>query len=274
LRREIVDQYRLELTVGVASNKLVSKVASEEVRPGGLYDVAPGDEAGFLAPLPVIRLPGVGHATAQRLVEFNIETICELASTEPVILERIFGRRGHLLHAHARGVDDSPVGERRSFDSLEHSETLAEDSNDRESLFLVMFRCVENVGARLRAHGLMAHGVGLTIGYADGVRTTGATRLDTATDIDRVLHDAAESLIPRVFNRRLAIRHVAVRLTRLSECVPQLGLFTQNRGYERARSLMGAIDRIRQTHGVAAIGWAHVEGPACGTGDPACGAAA
>ncbi|MEW5874841.1 MAG: DNA polymerase IV [Candidatus Zixiibacteriota bacterium] len=264
LRREIIDQYRLELTVGVASNKLVSRVASEEARPGGIHDVPPGGEAGFLAPLPIIRLPGVGPATAQRLVEFNIETIHELAGTEPVILERILGRRGRLLHAHAQGVDDSPVGERQSIDGIENSETLAEDSNDLNALSVVVFRCVERVGARLRAQGLMARGIGLTVGYVDGVRTSGSMRLDVPTDIDHVLNESAELLIPRVVSRRLAVRHVAVRAGRLTESVPQLGLFTQGRGYERSRSLLGAIDRIRRTHGVTAIGWAHVAGPACG----------
>lgn len=257
LRSEIVSQYRLELTVGVAANKLVSKVASDGAKPGGVYDVPPGSEAGFLAPLPVIRLPGVGHATAERMIEFNIETIRELADADPVLLERLFGYRGRLLHAHAHGLDDTPVGVRRLSGTIEHSETLEVDSNDRDALRRTVFHCAEIACARLRARRQVARGVGLTIGYVDGVCNSAAVRLPDAGDIDHVFCDAAVSLFPRVLARRLAVRYVMLRLTRLTECVPQLGLFTQNRGYDRARSLMGAIDRIRRLHGNDAIGWAH-----------------
>jgi DNA polymerase-4 len=240
LQREITDRFRLESTIGVASNKLVSKVASSVAGAGRLCDVAPGDEPGFLAPLPVGKLPGVGPSTENRLWDFNIETIKELAATDRALLERVFGRRGRLLHAHAQGLDDTPVGTPRLPKSVEHDVTLDHESNDRNALTSVLFGCVEIAASRLRMLGLMARNVAVRIQYVDGTHSRCATALEHPTDLDREIQSLAASLLQQCRTRRLSVRRIGLRLYRLSHHSPQLGLFASERGYDRKRALMDA----------------------------------
>ncbi|GAB4326364.1 MAG: DNA polymerase IV [Candidatus Zixiibacteriota bacterium] len=258
LRRELNKQFRLDLSVGVASNKLVSKVASDMVRPHGIYDVPPGQESAFLAPLPVERLPGVGTQTADRLAVFNIDTIRELAASDVVFLERLFGRRGRLLHAHAQGLDDTPVGGLNKPTVIEYDHQLTHDSNDQTVLDAVLFLGIETVAHRLRTFGLLARRLTVAVRYVDSVTESAAHVLPQPTEIDGELYAVSLPLLHRTLHRRIAVRRICVRATRLSACCPQIGLFGDPRGYDRQRALMTAIDRIRDHHGDRALMWGHV----------------
>jgi len=255
LRKEVTDMFRLDMAVGVASNKLVSKVASALARPGGLCDVREGDEAAFLAPLPVGQLPGVGWAIEHRLWDFNIETIRELAETDRVFLENVFGKRGHMLHAHAQGLDDSPVGRTRKPKHVGYQVTLDNNCNDRRVLRNELFGCVEIAAAQLRALGLTARHLAVRLQYIDGIHTTRTMKLPHATDIDGEIYAASEGLMTLCLSRRSSVRQVAVRCGRLSPYNPQLRLFGDRRGYDRHRALMAAIDRIRHDHGNGSLKW-------------------
>src|SRR5947209_15440468 len=117
LRDEVKTGCGLDLSIGVASCKLVAKVASELRKPRGLVVVPAGEEAGFLAPLPLSRLPGCGPATIARLESFGIRTIGQLADMSEPLLGELFGKYGRVLHAHARGIDPTlvePPGEPKS----------------------------------------------------------------------------------------------------------------------------------------------------------------
>ena len=255
LRKEIIDKFRLELAIGVASNKLVSKVASYLAKPGGLCDVSAGTEADFLAPLPVGRLPGVGLQVERRLWDFNIETIHELAVTDRILLERIFGRRGRILHAHAQGLDDSPVGQTRKPKFAGHEVMLDQDGNDRNVLRAMLFGCVEIAAAQLRTLELTARHLAVRIQYVDGISTTRKTVLENPTDIDSEIFATSEELMQLCLSRRAAVRQIGLRCTRLAPYNPQMRLFADRGGYDRQRSLMDAIDRVRLDHGAGALAW-------------------
>lgn len=255
MRKEIADMFRLEMAVGVASNKLVSKVASSLAHPGGVCDVRGGDEAHFLGPLPVGHLPGVGWATEHRLWDFNIESIRELAATDRGFLENLFGKRGRLLHAHAQGLDDTPVGRAHKPKFVGHEVTLDTDCNDRSILRNELFGCVEIAAAQLRALGMTTRHLAVRLQYVDGIHATRTIKLPHPTDIDGEIFAASEGLMSLCLTRRSSVRQVAIRCSRLSPYDPQLRLFGDRRGYDRHRALMAAIDRIRHDHGQDSLRW-------------------
>lgn len=258
LRREITDKYNLDLAIGVASNKLVSKVASQVVMPGGLCDVRQGDETGFLAPLPIGKLPGVGWSIEKRLWELNIETIRELAGTDRVLLDRLFGRRGKVLHAHAHGLDDSPVGRTRKPKTVGYEETLDRDCNDRNVLRMILFGCVEVAASQLRVLEMTTRDLAVRVQFIDGISTNRKTKLAYHTDIDREIYASSEELLDLCLTRRTSVRQIGVRCSRLTPFSPQLRLFDDQRGCDRSRSLMSAIDCIRRNHGEHSLSWGHI----------------
>lgn len=253
IRREVRERYDLEPTIGVAGNKLVSRIASRVVKPAGLCDVTPGSEREFLAPLHVRRLPGVGPHIAKRLEEFSIETVGELAAAPRSFLTCTFGKRGEVLFARARGIDHTPVRTVPRPTAITHDETLIRDSNDRELARRVLFTAVEHCARQLRAHGLLAARVSVSIFHVDGRRAGGDHRLAIATDLDDELHDGAREIIDRVSTSRVAVRRIGVRLSGFSPASPQMSLLDDGRRYDRKRALTSAVDRIRRVHGVNSI---------------------
>jgi nucleotidyltransferase/DNA polymerase involved in DNA repair len=166
IKAAIVKETRLTASVGVASSKLVAKIASDIRKPDGLTVVPPGGESAFLDPLPVRRLWGVGPKTEESLALLGIHTIGDLARADPGRLARRVGTHGHDLVTLARGLDARPVvpdgGEAKSI-GQEH--TYAEDTRDPERLRRTLLRLADGVARRLRSHGLKARTV--TLKYRD-----------------------------------------------------------------------------------------------------------
>jgi DNA polymerase-4 len=166
LKEDIVQETALTASVGVATSKLVAKIASDMRKPDGLVVVAPGTEAAFLAPLPVRRLWGVGPKLEERLAALGVVTIGDLASLPAGRLERRLGSHGLDLLQLARGIDERPVesgeGEAKS---LGQEHTYGEDTADPERLRATLLDLADSVARRLRAHGLRGRTV--TLKYRD-----------------------------------------------------------------------------------------------------------
>jgi DNA polymerase-4 len=183
LKQAVRDQTSLTASVGVATSKLVAKVASDMRKPDGLVVVPPGTEAAFLAPLPIRRLWGVGPKTEEDLARLGIHTIGALATLDPDRLARKFGTHGHDLMCLARGEDDRPVvadpGEAKS---LGQEHTFDKDVSDLGTLRGTLLDLADAVARRLRGHGLRART--LTLKYRDeSFRTlTRAQTLPEPTD--------------------------------------------------------------------------------------------
>ncbi|MDQ2965300.1 MAG: DNA polymerase IV, partial [Chloroflexota bacterium] len=156
IKEAVRDEVRLTISVGVASTKLVAKIASDLRKPDGLVVVPPGDEAAFLAPLPISRLWGVGEQTAAALRDYGVRTIGELAALDPEILTRRFGKHGASLAARARGEDTDPVSDRAEAKSIGHEHTFDVDTADRETIERTLLAMAEGVAGRLRASGVKA----------------------------------------------------------------------------------------------------------------------
>ncbi|MCH2113072.1 MAG: DNA polymerase IV, partial [Planctomycetes bacterium] len=157
IRREVRERLQLDLTVGVSRNRLVSKVASAFAKPQGLFEVHAGQEARFLAPLPVKLLPGVGPVTEKRLLEFNIARLGGLATTESWFLESVFGSHGPAMQQRARGEDDTPVcppWEQPREKSMGHEETFAEDTGEHAFLRAKLQELLASAARRMRQKGM------------------------------------------------------------------------------------------------------------------------
>src|SRR5204863_5960362 len=135
----------LTASVGVATTKLVAKIGSDLRKPDGLVVVDPGDEAAFLAPLPISRLWGVGPSTAAALRDFNVVTIGDLAALDRSALVRRFGKHGASLVDRAAGRDGDPVDDPDGAKSVSHEHTFDEDTSDPEVLERTLLAMAEGV---------------------------------------------------------------------------------------------------------------------------------
>jgi len=168
IRARVRAETGLTASVGVATSKLLAKLASDDAKPDGMLVVEPGTELAFLHPHPVGRLWGVGPATLARLERFGVETIGDLAALPETTLVDALGRaHGAQLHALARGRDDRPVEADRETKSIGQEETFPRDLADREALRREVLRMAERVGSRLREHGLAGRTVTLKVRFPD-----------------------------------------------------------------------------------------------------------
>src|SRR5438132_10123302 len=179
---------------------MVAKVASDQAKPNGVLHVVPGQEARFLAPLDVRKIPGVGKVTEKNLHACGIRKVGDLALLEESFLAERFGQWGLALAGKARGLDaggwfDGEVGEDNDPKSISHEHTYSEDTAAEDVLEATLARLAEMVGRRLREHGLYAHTVQLKLRYADFSTITRAHSLDHATQLDTEIFAEARALL-------------------------------------------------------------------------------
>ena len=248
LRREL----RLEASVGVASNKMVSRIASVIMKPAGLHEVTPGGEASFLAPLPVTLLPGIGPKGREQLEELNIRIVRDIAVMEMTHLTLAFGRLGFLLHQRALGIDDTPVYPMRKVPAVQLESALAEDTNDYDVLRNAVLSLCEDAGERLRVEKQRAGFLELHIRYADCRESGGKMKLAAPTQSTAALRSSAERLLEKCLTRRTRVRRLWLRLSGLSRGAVQLDLFGDRMEQRQAR-LESAIDSLRRRFGPAAV---------------------
>jgi DNA polymerase-4 len=273
IRHEARERLRLPLSVGVATNKLVSQAATRAGRQtGGWVDgltgnelmyVPVGNERSFLAPHPLDVLPELDPGMRVRLEEYQLDLIGEVAAISESALAAVFGRRGPLLQARARGIDPRPVlaPERQSEFHVVH--TLATDTNDLGVLYPILRVMSECLGRRVRRRGLAAGRLRLEAIYADYTTTTRTIPLPAAV-LDAELWDAARRAFALANTKRLAVRSVALTLDRLVEGEAQLELWDGQRGSGEAgtlqhtdehpsQALQHALDRIHSRYGAGAL---------------------
>ncbi len=253
IARRIKDAIRSEVdltaSVGVASTKLVAKVASELRKPDGLVVVPPGTEAAFLAPLPISRLWGVGGKTADVLREFGVVTIGDLAALPPDALVRRFGKHGAALVDRAVGVDPDPVATGDPAKSIGHEHTFDVDTADREAIERTLLGMADGVAWRLRASGLKAATVTLKLRDSAFVTITRQTGLDTPADLTEPIFEAALTLLRRELHGQ-RIRLVGVTASNFRDR-QQLALFEGED--PRRHQAAEALDRIRRKYGERAV---------------------
>jgi DNA polymerase-4 len=247
LQKEIEARFSLPTSWGVATNKLVAKIASDVGKPMGLVVVPSGEEAKFLAPLPVDMLWGVGPKTRESLATLGVNTIGDLAGLPEPRLRAKFGERGLELAARAHGWDDRPVVEAREPKSMSAETTFASDHREEAFLARTLLRLSEEVGRRLRAEGYAGSTVRLKLRWPDFTTLTRQTQLDQPTDIDDEIYRVALELFRGVWRPGRAVRLLGVGVADLGPPIRQLELF--NRTWLQDERLLAAVDRIRPKYG-------------------------
>ena len=235
LQKEIRGQFNLPSSIGVASNKLVAKIACEvgksahsgEGPPFGLVVVPSGGEAAFLAPLPAAALWGVGPKTAERLAGLGIRTIGELGSYPENELRKLFGVHGEAMHQRALGLDDRPLETEREARSVSAETTFPRDVADPEVLRRTLQELSEIVAERLGREGMAGTTIKLKLRWPDFTTLTRQTKLPAPTSRESEISYAALAIFERVWRRGRKVRLLGVGVSGLGPPVRQLTLFEQ-----------------------------------------------
>jgi DNA polymerase-4 len=233
LQAEIREELGLPCSLGLASNKLVAKIATDvgKIRargsgpPFALTVVEPGKEAEFLAGLPVEMLWGIGPKTGERLDELGIHTIGDLAAWPPADLAQRFGKHGYEMSRHARGLDDRPIETSREVKSISQEVTFARDVRDEGELRRTLVRMSEQIAHSLQKQHLQATTVKLKIRWPDFTTLTRQVTSTTPTDEAKVIAAGAESLFAKVWTKGEPVRLIGVGVSGLDARPRQLGLF-------------------------------------------------
>jgi len=235
IQRETRSEIRLPLTVGVASNKLVSQAAVKAGRRDGdggttgpeeraLLEVHQGGEAAFLAPRSVEILPDLSDPVREKLDDYQLDLIGEVAVLTEQQACTVFGRAGSELVRHARGIDPRPVLSLALKAEFRLSHTLASDTNDPGLLHALLRRMTERLGRRLRTRHLAARRIVIELGYTDFKLARRGLALSPAL-LDVELWDAARRAFTLANDRPVAIRTVTITADRIVEEEGQLDLF-------------------------------------------------
>jgi DNA polymerase-4 len=226
VRARVRAEVGLTVSAGVASGKMVAKIASDLDKPDGLTVVRPGTEAAFLAPMPIARLWGIGPKTQPRLEAAGVRTIGDVAALDERTLYDLFGRGGTFYRDLARGIDERDVDPSRERKSISTEETFEYDERD-EARILALLRVQSDELARdLQAKQLRASTVGVKIKKADHTITGRQTSLAIATNDAATIHDAAVWCWQRAGMYGVPIRLLGTRVASLTdEEARQLKLF-------------------------------------------------
>jgi DNA polymerase-4 len=254
IRKRVRQEIGLTVSAGIATSKLVAKIASDQNKPDGLTLVPQGQEAAFLVPLAIKRLWGVGKKTIPSLNLLGVYTIGDLCRFDLEFLERKFGKQGRHMYFCARGLDLREVETTGTVKSIGNEETFAEDLIDLARIKKELLCLTTKVGERLRDQNLKGQTVTLKIKYHDFSTVSRSITLEQATNDSRQLYTTILSLLPKtqagVMPVRLAGLSVSKLTDRQASC--QLGLFQQAEKQSRAQ-LTEAMDAINRRYGSLTI---------------------
>jgi DNA polymerase-4 len=252
IKKRVKKELKLIASIGIASCKVVAKIASDSGKPDGLIEVSAGQEKDFLSPLPVSSLPGVGKKTEQFLKAMGIKTIGQLASVPAEVIKNRFGNYGLMIHNHANGFDNRDVEERGQAKSISRETTFAEDTSDKKFIQSILRYLCERVGAELRQETKHARTVILKLRYSDFETITRRFSSTKAVDADELIFDGAVKLLELALSgKKKPVRLIGVGVSSLVSDGKQLGLLDSSP--QRFGSLDKAVDRIRNKYGFTAI---------------------
>lgn len=267
LQERIAQDYRLPCSLGIASNKLVAKIANDFGKanahkgkpPRALTVVPPGQEEAFLAPLPVIALIGVGPKTSEHLNKLGIQTIGDLAARSPEELHMEFGKNGLDISQHARGIDHSPVITSHEIKSISQEVTFTRDVSDRSILDKTLKDMADKVGMRLQKQALTAATVKLKIRWPDFTTLTRQISHHQPISTADEIYQSGILLLERVWHPGKSVRLIGIGVANLKVPDRQLTMFDSNiavispaeKGYDP--HLKEAIERLREKFGDQAI---------------------
>jgi DNA polymerase-4 len=249
LRQQIIEETKLPISFGLASNKMIAKIATDEAKPNGYLFVRPGLEKEFLAPLPVNKFPGVGEQTFHALKAMNIHTIRDLSQMPVELLEKKLGKTGTDLWKKSQGVHNGRVHPYHEAKSISSENTFHENSSDTGFLLSELVRLTEKVAFELRQDGKLAGCIAVKIRYPDFETTSRQTAIQYTLRDDELIPQAID-LFHKLYRKGKPVRLLGVRLTDLTNHAVQASLFDDT---ARKNKLYKAIDEVKNKFGKSAL---------------------
>ena len=246
LQKKIMKESQLPISMAVSVNKLVSKVATAEFKPNAQKQIIAGDEKDFLAPLSVDKIPMVGKQTASFLYDMGVRTVATLRDMPLKFLTSAFGKNGISLWNKAHGIDESPVVSYSEQKSISTESTFEQDTIDVKRMKSILIAMVEKVAFQLRDQKKLTSCITVKIRYSNFDTETKQIHVPYTSSDHTILH-VVQELFNKLYNRRMLIRLVGVRLSNLVHGNQQISLFDDT---EEDINLYEAMDFIKHKHGV------------------------
>jgi DNA polymerase-4 len=245
LRQLIIKETGLPISFALATNKLVGKVATNEVKPNGEIEVLPGFEKAYFSPMKLEKLPGVGEKFIELLHKHGLFTMGEVAALKEDQLEAKFGKHGSDLWYQCNALDDRPVVSFHEAKSCSSENTFEKDTQDENFLLREITRLSEKVGYEVRAEGKMSGCIAIKLRYSNFETITRQT-IVSYTASDHNILAAARQLFLATWDKQRPVRLLGVRCSQLMDSSYQLSLFDNQ---EEDKKLYSAIDDIKNTFG-------------------------
>ncbi len=245
LKKKVLKESGLSISYGLASNKLISKVATNEIKPNGQLEIRFGKEKDFLAPLRIHKLPGIGKETAYKLIRRGVETIHTLSEIPIEMMESLLGKNGVELWRKANGLDESPVIPYREQRSISTERTFQTDTINLDILHAELARMTESTGFELRKQDKLTGCITVKLRYSNFDTVVRQKTIDY-TGADHILLHTAREVFDKLYDRRMLIRLVGIRLTRLIPGNYQIKLYEDTQEMIR---LYQSIDHIKKRYG-------------------------
>jgi DNA polymerase-4 len=245
LREEIMEKTKLPISFGLASNKMVAKIATDEAKPNGYLHIPFGREKDFLAPLKISKIPGVGTQTCSSLMEMGIYTIKDLSEHPASLLEKRFGKYGVDLHYRANGIHFGEVIPFHEAKSISTENTFEENKTDIDFLMKELVRMVERIAHELRTQNKSTGCIAVKIRYPDFETTSRQTTVPFTCYDDELIAKAKE-LFHKLYRKGEPVRLLGARLSDLTDEAIQTNLFEN---IEKKTGLYRAIDEVKDRFG-------------------------
>jgi len=255
LQDEIHEVLNLPCSLGIASNKLVAKIANDVgkasmkngISPKALTIVPPGEEADFLAPLPVEMLWGVGPKTGEKLAALKIDTIGDLAAYDEIALIKRFGKIGHDLPRRAKGIDQRLIVTHQEAKSISQEVTYSKDTRDGEKLRKTLAKQAQGIAVQLQRKNITARTVKIKIRWSDFSMLSRQKTLPKATNDDGMIAEAAVQLFESIWQPEKTVRLLGVGVSGLEKPPQQIGLWDMD--WEKEHRLQNTMAKLREKFG-------------------------
>ncbi len=245
VKAKVIKESGLPVSYGLASNKLISKVATNEVKPDGQLEIAFGKEKNFLAPLSILKIPGIGKQTGYKLLKMGVETVKTLSEIPLELLQNLLGKWGTELHRRSNGIDETPVIPFHEQKSISTEHTFQQDTIDLNLLHSELVRMTGNIAFQLRQQDKLTGCVSVKLRYSN-FDTFSRQSTIAYTNTDQELLKIASELFQKLFDKRMLVRLVGIRFTDLIAGGYQIRLFEDSPGSIR---LYQAIDSVKKQYG-------------------------
>jgi len=249
LKSKIKKESGLPISYALASNKLISKVATDDAKPDGRKEILHGLEKDYLAPLKIQRMPGIGEKTSMLLLQMGVSTIKILSEIPVPMMHNLLGKNGIDLSRKANGIDPSPIVPYSEQKSIGTEETFIQDTIDMKFLNSELIRMTERLTFQLRKQERLTGCVTVKLRYAN-FDTVSKQMVISYTASDTVLLKKVKELFAKLYDKRMLVRLIGVRFSHLVQGSQQINLFEDT---EEAVRLYQAMDAMRSRYGDEAI---------------------